>query len=261
MKPVPETKIKLTDLKDVFDHGYDLLGIIRDDVDAPVAKVKFLTEEVIAIYGEEAARKFYDPTLFKREGAMPKPVFKTLFGEDGVQSIDGKAHRHRKDYFMDLMEPERIEDYAKILDKHLKEELAKQKGKFELFELANLVLFKAVSEWSGINLGDLSEDKIKELAENQISMISGAITSPKDHIKSISDRNDSEDWAEGLIKEARENPIPGKEHLALYSFAQASDLEGDLLPIEVAAVELLNIIRPTVAITVWIALMGMPYLS
>src|SRR5699024_12145089 len=46
-----------------------------------------------------------------------------------------------------------------------------------------------------------------------------------------------------LIKEARENPVPGKEDVALYAFAEATDLEGELLPVEVAAVELLNIIR------------------
>ncbi|MFV8292347.1 MULTISPECIES: cytochrome P450 [Aerococcus] len=256
MKEVPETKIKLTEAKDLFDHGYNLLSVIREDVDAPVAKAKFLTKEIITIYGEEAAKKFYDPTKFKREGAMPKPVLKTLFGEDGVQTLDGEAHHHRKNYFMDLMVPERMDEYAEILDRHLTEKMEAQHGKFELFELANLVLFEAVAEWSGINLDRLSENEIKDLAEKQISMISGAITSPTDHIKAISDRNDSEEWAQELIKEARENPVPGKEHLALYTFAQATDLEGELLPLEVAAVELLNIIRPTVALTVWMALMG-----
>src|SRR5699024_95334 len=68
--------------------------------------------------------------------------------------------------------------------------------------------------------------------------------------------NESEKWAQDLIKDARENPVQGKEHLALYTFANATDLDGELLPVETAAVELLNIIRPTVALTVWVALMG-----
>lgn len=256
MKQVPETKVKLTEVKDLFDKGYNLLGELRADVDAPVVKAKFLTEEIIAIYGEEAAHKFYDPTKFKRGGAMPKPILKTLFGEDGVQTLDGKAHNHRKNYFMDLMTPERMEDYRKLLDQKLTKKLAKQHGTFELFEVANIVLFETISEWSGINLDQLSEEEVENLAKNQITMISGAITSPTDHLKGITDRNESEEWAEKLIKDARENPVPGKEHLALYTFANATDLEGDLLPLEVAAVELLNIIRPTVALTVWMALMG-----
>src|SRR5690625_6057192 len=85
-------------------------------------------------------------------------------------------------------------------------------------------------------------------------MISEAVTPPTDHIKGITDRNESEKWAQDLIKDARKNPVQGKEHLALYTFANATDLDGELLPVETAAVELLNIIRPTVALTVWVAL-------
>ncbi|WP_313236206.1 cytochrome P450 [Sporosarcina ureae] len=42
----------------------------------------------------------------------------------------------------------------------------------------------------------------------------------------------------------------------MYAFAYATDLDGEWLPVEVVAVELLNIIRPTVALTIWVALMG-----
>ncbi len=256
MKQVPETKIKLTEVKEMMDKGYGLLEELRQDAGAPVVKAELLNEEMIITYGEEAARKFYDPENFKRGGAMPTPILKTLFGEDGVQTLDGEAHHHRKNYFMDLMAPERMEDYRKILDRNLTAELDKQHGEFELFDLANRVLFNSIAEWSGINLERYDDKTLEELAKNQISMISGAVTSPKDHIKGVSDRNESEKWARELIEEARAHPVEGKEHLALYTFAQATDLDGNLLPVEVAAVELLNIIRPTVALTVWMALMG-----
>ncbi|WP_270921507.1 cytochrome P450 [Staphylococcus saprophyticus] len=256
MKQVPETKIKLKDAKELMNKGYNLLGELREDVDAPVVKAEFFNESITVIYGEEAARKFYDPENFKREGAMPKPVLKTLFGEDGVQTLDGKAHHHRKNYFMDLMTPERMEEYHQVLAKHLSEALDKQHGEFELFDLANKVLFNAISEWSGINLAKFDKETLEKLAENQISMISSAVTSPTDHMKGISDRKESEKWAQELIKEARKHPVPGKENRALYTFSNATDLNGELLPVEVAAVDLLNIIRPTVALTVWVALMG-----
>lgn len=256
MKQVPETKIKLKDAKELMNKGYNLLGELREDVDAPVVKAEFFNESITVIYGEEAARKFYDPENFKREGAMPKPVLKTLFGEDGVQTLDGKAHHHRKNYFMDLMTPERMEEYHQVLAKHLSEALDKQHGEFELFDLANKVLFNAISEWSGINLAKFDKETLEKLAENQISMISSAVTSPTDHMKGISDRKESEKWAQELIKEARKHPVLGKENRALYTFANATDLNGELLPVEVAAVDLLNIIRPTVALTVWVALMG-----
>jgi len=256
VKQVPKTKIKLTETKELIHQGYNLLRQLREDVDAPVVKAEFLTEDITAIYGEEAARKFYKPENFTREGAMPKPVLKTLFGEDGVQTLDGKEHHHRKNYFMDLMTPDRMEDYRKILDRNLTTELDKQHGEFELFDLANRVLFNSICEWSGINVDKYDLKTLDKLAHNQISMISGAVTSPTDHIKGITDRNNSEKWAQDLIKEAREHPVAEEENRALYTFANATGLDGELLPIDVAAVELLNIIRPTVALTVWMALMG-----
>ena len=260
MKQIPKTKIKLNETKELINKGYNLLRELREDVNAPVVKAEFLTKDITVIYGEEAARKFYNPEIFKREGAMPEPVLKTLFGEGGVQTLDGKRHHHRKNYFMDLMTPERMEDYRKILNKNLTEELDKQHGEFELFDLANRVLFTSICEWSGINLENYDSKSLEKLAHNQISMISGAVTSPADHIRGITDRNHSEQWAQDLIKEARKNPVPGKEDLALYVFANATDYDGELLPVEVAAVELLNIIRPTVALTVWMALMGTRFL-
>ncbi|WP_313236203.1 hypothetical protein [Sporosarcina ureae] len=94
MKKLPETKVRLTDVKELINKGYNLLGELREEVDAPVVKAEFLTKEVTVIYGEAAARKFYDPENFTREGAMPKPVLKTLFGEGGVQTLDGEELLH-----------------------------------------------------------------------------------------------------------------------------------------------------------------------
>ncbi|WP_438786952.1 cytochrome P450 [Enterococcus sp. DIV0756] len=256
MEKVPEIKIKLTDVTDRLDEGYLLLSELRKEANAPVVKARLLNKEVIAIYGKEAAKKFYDPQNFKREGAMPKIVLKTLFGENGVQTLDGQAHEHRKTIFMDLMTPKRMEEYHRILDKNLTQKLDQQQGEFELFDLAKDVLFRSICEWAGIDLSQFSKKEVDQLAEYQISMISSAVTNPATHIKGIDNRKKSEKWAQSLIENARINPVAGKDDVALYAFAKATDGHGELLPIDIAAVELLNVIRPTVALTVWIALMG-----
>ncbi|MEQ7194433.1 cytochrome P450 [Enterococcus avium] len=256
MEKVPEIKIKLTDVTERLDEGYLLLSELRKEANASVVKARLLNKEVIAIYGKEAAKKFYDPRNFKREGAMPKIVLKTLFGENGVQTLDGQAHEHRKTIFMDLMTPKRMEEYHRILDKNLTQKLDRQQGQFELFDLAKDVLFRSICEWAGIDLSQLTKKEVDQLAEYQISMISSAVTNPATHIKGIDNRKKSEKWVQSLIENARINPVAGKEDVALYAFAKATDDHGELLPIDVAAVELLNVIRPTVALTVWIALMG-----
>ncbi|WP_407857412.1 cytochrome P450 [Enterococcus hailinensis] len=256
MEKVPEIKIKLTDVSQRLDEGYLLLSELRKEADAPVVKACLLNKEVIAVYGKEAARAFYDPANFKRKGAMPKLVLKTLFGEEGVQTLDDEEHNQRKKVFMDLMTPKRMEDYHRIVDRTLTEKMEHLQGELELFDVAKDVLFRSICEWSGIDLTKMDEREINRLAEYQISMISSAVTNPITHIKGIENRKKSEKWAQSLIEDARINPVVGKENVALYAFANAKDTQGNLLPIDVAAVELLNIIRPTVALTVWIALMG-----
>lgn len=256
MEKVPEIKIKLTDVSQRLDEGYLLLSELRKEADAPVVKARLLNKEVIAVYGKEAARAFYDPANFKRKGAMPKLVLKTLFGEGGVQTLDDEEHNQRKKVFMNLMTPKRMEDYHRIVDRTLTEKMEHLQGELELFDVAKDVLFRSICEWSGIDLTKMNEREINQLAEYQISMISSAVTNPTTHIKGIENRKKSEKWAQSLIEDARINPVAGKENVALYAFANAKDTQGNLLPIDVAAVELLNIIRPTVALTVWIALMG-----
>jgi fatty-acid peroxygenase len=183
-------------------------------------------------------------------------VLKTLFGEEGVQTMDGKSHEHRKTIFMNLMTPKRMEDYHQIVDKNLSEKLDQQQGEFDLFDLSKDVLFRSICEWAGIDLSKIPKEEVEQLADYQISMISSAVTNPATHIKGVENRKKSEKWAQSLIEDARIHPVANKEEVALYALANATDEQGELLPINVAAVELLNVIRPTVALTVWIALMG-----
>jgi len=214
MQEIPVVDIKMTEIKKYYKEGYKMLGKLREEAQSPVVKAKIFNKEAVIIYGEEAAKHFYDPRNFKREGAMPKMVQKTLFGKDGVQSLDGAEHHHRKAIFMDLMTPERMDDYHQILDRVLAHELEQQHGTFELFDLSKKVLFTAICEWSGINLADYSEEEINQLADYQISMISGTVTSPLDHFKGVENRKKSEKWAQELLEEARENPVAGKENVA-----------------------------------------------
>src|SRR5699024_6227876 len=73
-------------------------------------------KQVICMCGEEAARVFYDNDKFKRHGAAPKRVVNTLFGKKSVQTLDGKAHTHRKSMFMNLMTRDSLGDIANLVE-------------------------------------------------------------------------------------------------------------------------------------------------
>ncbi|MDF8367871.1 cytochrome P450, partial [Weissella paramesenteroides] len=130
MTSIPEVKVHFKDLKALFNAGYDALGKLHEEVNTPVVKARLLNQEVFAVYGKEAAEKFYDATYFKRANAMPKPILKTLQGKTGVQTLDGKEHLKRKGIFMDLMTPDRMADYRQLLEKNLTNALNEQHGTF-----------------------------------------------------------------------------------------------------------------------------------
>ena len=73
-----------------------------------VFEARILLERSICMSGAAAAEVFYDATRFTRTGAAPEPLRKTLFGNGGVQTLDGMAHRHRKTMFMGLMTSDSI---------------------------------------------------------------------------------------------------------------------------------------------------------
>jgi fatty-acid peroxygenase len=79
---------------------------------ADVFEACLLLQKTLCMTGPEAAALFYDPSRFMRRGAAPLRVQATLFGKGGVQSLDGDAHRNRKQMFLALMTPERIAQLA-----------------------------------------------------------------------------------------------------------------------------------------------------
>src|SRR5699024_381623 len=69
--------------------------------------------------------------------------------------------------------------------------------------------------------------------------------------------NTLEDWIGGYIEDVRnEKLFPGRES-ALYKFSWHKDLDGNLLDTKTAAVEVLNILRPSIAIAIYFAFTGL----
>jgi len=66
-----------------------------------------------------------------------------------------------------------------------------------------------------------------------------------------------ERWTAGLIDEVRSGRLAPGEETALHVVAMHEDLSGNLLPPSIAAVELLNILRPTVAIARFVTFGGL----
>lgn len=89
-------------------QGYSWLpGLLGERPDG-VARTRVMGKPALVVRGPDAVRFFYDEDNVRRGGALPEPVLSTLFGHDAVHTLDGTAHRARKEFFLPLLHPDRI---------------------------------------------------------------------------------------------------------------------------------------------------------
>lgn len=236
----------------VLREGYMYASNRHRIYQSDVFETRLLGQKALVMGGEEATRLFYDENKFKRKGAAPEPAVATLLGKGGVQQLDDEAHRNRKKMFMDLMSKERIEIWAKLVEKHLhlatKEWLTKESIIF--YEESKEILTRAVCEWAGISL---PEKDVKKRTRQLVSMFESPMAVSTKHIEGRVGRQQAESWCKDLIQKVRDNKLYPKEETALYQVSWHKELDGELLDLKTAAVELLNVLRPSVAIAIYFA--------
>jgi hypothetical protein len=86
--------------------GYEFIQKRRERYRSDAFLTRVMGEQAVCIGGAEAARIFYDNDRFRRRGAMPNRIRKSLTGEGAVHTLDGAVHQRRKEMFMALMTPE-----------------------------------------------------------------------------------------------------------------------------------------------------------
>lgn len=235
----------------LLSEGYQFIPNRLQKFKSNIFETRLLGQKVICISGEEAAELFYDNEQFQRKGAVPKRIFKSLFGVGGVQGMDGAAHAHRKALFMSLMTRERLQDLNELTNKQW--EIAidnwEKKDKVELFKASEEIMCRTACQWAGVPLW---AKELKQRTNDLGALIDsfGAI-GPR-YWRGRQGRIRSERWIKQIILQVRTGKIFAEEDTALNAMAWHEDLNGNLLSLKTAAVELINILRPIVAIARYI---------
>src|SRR5699024_1167612 len=110
---------------------------------------------------------------------------------------------------------------------------------------------RAICRWTGVPTDGVDMDKLSEQLGN---LYEAAEKIGMKHFKGVFSRNKTEKWLIDIIKAIREGRHITEEHTPLYKIATHRDVNGKWLDEKVAAVEVLNLLRPTVAISVYVAL-------
>ncbi len=214
-------------------------------------EARLLFENTICVTGKDAAAVFYDTERFSRQGAAPDAAMKTLFGVGGVQGLDGEEHRHRKEMFMALASGASVdsmgEAFEATLDEYARHWMAMRQ--IVVYEQMQEILTRAACEWAGVPvaLGELSR-RTRQIS----SLFDHAGSKGPLHFGARLARRQTDRWFETLIDDIRAGRLSPAQNSPAHGIAWHRDLQGKLLPRRVAAVELLNVVRPIVATSVFV---------
>ncbi|MER7056372.1 cytochrome P450 [Streptomyces sp. NPDC000351] len=236
----------------LLTEGYAWLpNRMRDSADA-VLRTRLLGRPALAVRGPEAVRFFYDEGHVHRHGAIPAPVLDTLFGQGAVHTLDGAAHRARKELFLPLLDPERVAGLTEHVTAAWDEAVRSwsERPRVVLFDEAGVVLTRGVCRWAGLPPQAVDAEP---LARDLITMVDGFATPGPRHLRARRARARQEARMARLVEDVRRGKVSAPADSVLDRVARHHDGPDGPLDAGTAAVELLNVLRPTAAVSWFVA--------
>lgn len=245
---------KSSDIDSTFSiaaDGYAFVSKTCRELKSDIFLTRLMLRKTICMKGKEAAEIFYNTDYFERKGVTPNFVKSTLLGHGGVQGLDGQAHQVRKQMFMEIMNKPNIQILLDLAESKWIQYATEweKKANINLFDEVENLLCEAICEWVGI---PISKEELDQRARDFTNMIEGAGTMGfRRHLQGRKARSKTEKWISEIIFDLRgEKETDEKnEQNALQRFTWHRDQQGELLPIKTVAVEIINLLRPTVAVS------------
>lgn len=231
----------------LLSEGYAFIPERCRRHETDIFETRIMLTKAVCMMGEEAVRVFYEPGRFTRVGALPQTTLRLLQDKGSVALLDGDAHRRRKEMFLSLADPGGSERLAEVMEDQWRARIGRWESmdKVVLFREAEEIFCRAVCEWAGV---PLTESEAGRRTREFSAMIEGAGSVGPRNWRGLLLRARSERWMRDLIEKVRAREIDVPEGSAAYIIARHRDQDGVLLATEAAAVELINVLRPTVAV-------------
>jgi fatty-acid peroxygenase len=232
---------------DVLREGFPFILNRKRRYQSDIFQIRLMGMKTICVHGQEAASLFYDNELFMRTGAIPRRIQTTLMGVNGIQTLDDGKHQRRKELFMSVMTPDSLHKLMEYMAADWRYSIKQwtMQEQVELFPEVQEVLCRAACTWTGVPLAE--EDVAPRTRDFRRMVDAFGGVGPR-HWRGKRARSRTEKWIEGIIKAIRKNKLQVPEESAAYRMAWHRDQDGKLMSLRMAAVELINIIRPITAI-------------
>jgi fatty-acid peroxygenase len=231
----------------LLSEGYAFIPERCRQHETDVFETRIMLTRAVCMMGEEAVRVFYEPERFTRVGALPQTTLRLLQDKGSVALLDGEAHRKRKVMFLSLADPGGSERLADMMERQWRARIGRWESmdRVVLFREAEEIFCRAAYEWAGV---PLTESEVGRRTREFSAMIEGAgSVGPRNWYGQLL-RARTERWIRDLIEKVRARELDVPEESAAHIIAWYRDLDGELLDTEIAAVELINVLRPTVAV-------------
>ena len=235
----------------LLSEGYRFIGNRCDELGSDIFSTRLMLQRVVCMRGEAASRMFYQPGRFTRRRAIPPNALGLLQGAGSAQVLDGDMHHVRKAMMMSLQTPDSRARLVALAE-------AEWRARFErwprmrrvvLIQEAQAVLCRAACAWAGVPLASVEEEVLRTAEFS--AMIEGAGAVGPRNWMGLSLRRHTEAWAQAHIKAVRMGrEVDPASPLAVIAFH--TDADGEVLSTEHAATELINVLRPVVAVARYI---------
>jgi fatty-acid peroxygenase len=178
---------------------------------------------------------------------MPVSVMHLLQDAGSVQAMSGHGHHVRKAMFLGMMLPEGIERVRRAFDDEWRAGVARwsRVPEVRLHDELVEVLMRTACRWVGIPVDD---DEVRRVGADVADMVERAASIGPVNWTARARRLRAERWARDVVRRARDGRLPVAAGSPLQDLVTHVDADGSPLAVEVAGVELLNLIRPTVAV-------------
>jgi fatty-acid peroxygenase len=236
----------------VLRDGYEYVWKHCRRLDSDAFTTRVMLHPAVCVHGVEAARLFYDESKMERHHALPRRVVTSLFGKKAVHTLDDEAHRVRKAAFLFLMSPTNLERLAHLAADRWRWAIRRweRQPTVVVFDETAQVLTAAVCAWAGV---PLAPEDVASRARDLVALVDAFGGVGPRLWRGKRARHRTESWIRALVGATRRGAIAAAPNEALAVMAHHRDLGGALLDEHTAAVEVINVLRPTVAITWFVA--------
>ena len=234
----------------LLDEGYAFISRRCDRYRSEAFETRLMLRPVLCARGVDAAAMFYHPDRFIRTGATPPAAVALLQDAGSVRQLEGPAHRHRKRMFLGILGVDSTARLARIAagEWRTRAERWPRQEQVVLRDEAEQILCRAACQWAGVALAD---EEVSERTRGLVAMVEGDGSVGLRLVRGMALRRRTAAWIRRVVRRLRADGADDGGTPA-QRIAAHRGLDGRLLDDTTAAVELINLLRPMVAVARWI---------